>query len=93
MEQFKLLFPLKGEITQEIIDSANIFDIANCIGALTLKSALGENLQLVESKSLWGSYTGFINLVDETKVSIGTIENTNFMNVTKPQLVTFIIES
>lgn len=45
IEQIKALFPLKARITKEIIRQSNIMVATNCIGALTLKSVLPDELK------------------------------------------------
>lgn len=91
LKQYKALFPLKGEITQEIINTANTFDYGNCIGALTLKAALGVDIELVDSViSIWGSRNG-IQRIEGIPVAVTTIGGINMMRVTEPQSVTFIL--
>lgn len=89
IEQFKALFPLKGRVTQEIIDEADIDDWQNCVGALTLSEALGENIQLVD-KINWGNDRGFPK-VDKETVILTTKEKYNMMGITKPVDVEFIL--
>lgn len=86
----KNIFPLQGYITQEIINKANIYDVCSCIGALTLKEALGDNIRFFEKIS-WGNSSGN-NTFNGKPVSITTEEDIYFMGVTTPQKVTFILK-
>jgi hypothetical protein len=86
----KTLFPLKAEITQEIIDGANTYSVTKCIGAKTLRTAVESKTNTVFSTFAitWGSHSG--NIETETSpLNIGTEEDINMMRVTEPQTVTF----
>jgi len=89
--RLKVLFPLNGYITQEIIDKANVNDPKRCIGALTLKEALNNNNKLLSHCIYWADTDGNVK-VDKKWLSITTIENIDFMKVIEPQSVTFIIK-
>lgn len=88
------LFPLKGQLTQEILDKANIHDINKCNGALTLKAALPEGMQ---DYVTWGVYTGVVYTNKKKQDTIGshavisTLEDLDFMDATTPQEVTFVL--
>lgn len=88
-EQFKKLFPLKGEITQKIIANARIYNVAQCTGALTLVASLGENAALLDGIS-WGDDSGHPK-INGKYIEITTIEHVNFPSIITPQSVTFII--
>lgn len=91
-ERYKSLFPLKGIITQDIIDNANISSINNCIGSLTLKAALGDNIDLLDcSGGLWGNSYGSNHIKDGGFVRITTTDGVEMMGVNKPMEVTFIV--
>lgn len=85
------LFPLKGKITQEIIDKADTMDPSNCIGALTLGAALEGKITKEDSIISWGVYTG-LNEINGQAVRLTTEEDIDMMDVIKPQKVTFIID-
>jgi hypothetical protein len=96
-EELKDLFPLYGNITQEIIDSAKIYNSQRCIGALSLRSALGHYTEKHNFTMSCGGYSGnlILNLNDENSdiyVRLTTEEKVNMMKITEPQLVTFIIK-
>lgn len=86
----KHLFPLKGKITQDIIDNSNINDGNTCIGANTLRAALGDHLNL-GSFLCWGAIDGNILTSSGEILDIDTEGSINFMQVTEPRDVTFII--
>lgn len=85
-------FPLEFEITQDIINNADVYDIDNCIGALSLKKALGfEHVT-------WAADTGSLHYNDKENSlcfvdTISTEEGINMMEVTEPQKVTFIVQN
>ena len=82
LEEFKKLFPLKGKLTQEIIDNADINSILRCRGARAIKEALNsDNFDIS-----WGRVDGFINYYPVT-----TIERIDFMKQETPMEVTFIL--
>lgn len=97
MEQFLSLFPLKGEITQEILDKTTIdtrTDSKRCPGALTFTAALGENIKLLDGPVKWlvkYAYFGENRIDKECIPGITTLEGIRFTLVDKPQTVTFII--
>lgn len=88
----KDLFPLKFQVTQQIIDegSKNIYRPTCCIGALSLKEALKYNKDFYHIS--WGVENGDI-LTDRVHFKITTKENINFMELRTSQEVTFIIKS
>ena len=90
-EKFISLFPLKGRITQEIIESSDIGDSDNCIGANTFRKAIGDNISLFQDTG-WGTDIGHMVLIDDTIVDIGTEEDIDMMEVVEPRDVTFIIK-
>lgn len=93
---FISLFPIKGKITQEIIDTADVNDINNCIGSKTLKSVIPKKFH---KYIIWGDSFAQINLGDgpvklstmESYIFISTENSTNFMDVIKPTNVTFVL--
>lgn len=86
------LFPLKGEITQDIIKNADRDDIANCVGALTLQDALGKEL-CKQVQAEWGAWSGSVNDSKGTwAIRLTTPNSVDFMGVYSPREVTFIIE-
>ena len=84
------IYPLKGQVTQEIIDKAVLSDMFSCIGALTLKQALidiGFDVTDPKYKPKWGVNIGWVG---------GTVVCTDtylsLMAVKEPCEVTFIKE-
>ena len=90
MKTLEQIFPLKGFITQEIIDKSYTYDTYNCIGTNTLREALGEDVKLFYGLG-WGRTVGCNYHIREGGVCIGTVEDIDFMRVQSPQEVTFII--
>ena len=91
-EQILALFPLKGEVTQEILDNADIHDTGNCRGAQALKAALGDNLQYFDEHNMWGTTYGRVYLKDGNTFRLTTEEGYEFMHgITAPCIVTFIV--
>lgn len=87
-EEFKSLFPIKAKITQEIIDTAELYDNKNCIGAKALREVLPEKFKL---KADWGADNTVI-LIEGYRVYLTTEERINLMKVTEPMDVTFILD-
>jgi hypothetical protein len=85
-QEIKALFPLKANITEEIINTATLLDTSRCIGAKTLQSVLPKELKVD-----WGVYYGDIIVDDEQRIQITTTEQINMMSIKLPQSVTFII--
>lgn len=98
---FKSLFPLNGIVTQDIIDTADIDDIHNCIGAKTLKLALPKKFH---KYIVWGSSFSFINLGDKRftfnddenftwvqSLNADTETPLNLIDVTEPIEVNFVL--
>lgn len=86
-ETIKSLFPLKAKVTQEIIKKANISISSNCIGALTLKSVLPEDLHRHIHWGCWnGVYCDLLNYIEIT-----TENGADFMDMTKETDVVFIL--
>lgn len=84
------LFPLKGEITQEIINKANVKNPYACIGALTLKAALDK--AGVNSNVSWAHHSSYSTTIEGQSLGIITTEQgINMVKVTTPQEVTFIM--
>lgn len=99
-QKYESLFPLKGYITQEIIDSAEVTHPGKCIGAMALRNALGENINLIHKKwrdNIWGYKNGqqIISVpegADFDSVRLGTIEGIDLTEVRTPMEVTFILK-
>jgi hypothetical protein len=89
--ELKDLFPRKFFITEEIIKKANLSNVSNCIGALSLKESLKNVPEIDQEELSWGSYSGS-NTILGCNVWVGTQEGINLMNVTEPQEITFIID-
>jgi hypothetical protein len=85
------LFPLEGEITQEIIDKADIWNPMKCIGALALKAALLTLLKEEDFTTSWAADIGHPTILGERR-TITTKEDVDLMDIKKPQKVTFIIQ-
>lgn len=81
------LFPLKGYISQEIIDASDPQDIQRCQGARTLKAALPEEF---EGLAMWAYSAGSIH-IDGYYLGVTTKEVVDFPSVKKPKKVTFIL--
>lgn len=106
-EEIIALFPLKAQISEETLEQANRYDVLDCVGYRTLKSALPE----MSNDIAWGTVKGslYITSKDEFRkeqirdtedgvyskhvVYIGTIEGINMIDVRKPMEVTFIVVS
>lgn len=102
---FESLFPLKGEITPAILQKADRRDTKRCVGARTLRAALGEQFATYFSGKGgaevlhdpeadyfgWGAYCGNVRTRQGGEYLIGTEEGLQMMEVTEPQAVTFII--
>lgn len=82
------LFPLEAELTEKILESSNIFDCTECNGALTLKEALKEDLNICTVR--WSSIYGSI-FIDNDVLHITTKEKINFVMQKEPVKLTFII--
>ena len=81
------MFPLEAEITQEIIDTADTYNVEDCIGAKTLKAAITKIG--ISADISWGTTCGYI--LSPYQLCITTKENIDMMKVKTPQKVTFII--
>lgn len=89
IEEIKSLFPLKANVTKEILNKANIWDYEGCIGALTLQSVLPEKFK---AQATWCMFTGSITIGDESNsTSITTEGLIDMMEIKSPREVTFII--
>lgn len=91
-DKFRALFPLKGNITKDILKTADRDSIRKCVGALTLKAALKKNIKLMDYEIGWGDKEG-ANLAGGESFDITTKENISMMNVRKPRKVTFILKT
>lgn len=94
INKIKSLFPLAVEIDQEIIDKADIVNVSECIGALTLRKALGDKL-LKDMSANWYNRSGRIQvkksyMCKSFSVIINTQENIDMMEVKKPESVILI---
>lgn len=90
-EEFELLFPLEAEITQDIIDQADITYLRKCIGALTLKKILKDHIpEYLLDTIFWYDTLGGIF---EIGVDITTSTKIEMMEVREPTKVTFIIDN
>ena len=93
----KIQFPIKFTVTEEIIKAANIFNATNCIGALSLKAALGKNSDLCNS---WCSGYGHLRwdnrLGDLAGTEVWSVndkgESINMMEITHSREVIFTLE-
>jgi len=89
------IFPLKGQVTRKIIIDAHVFNPLSCIGALTLKAALGDNVNLFKLL-VWGSDISYNSLLDGTSVIIRSKTESGdsicMMNIKKPTTVYFHLE-
>lgn len=88
-------FPLTGVITEEIIATANVKNIFDCIGAKTLQAAM--NKIGISGKARWGAADSCSTEIDGKAVAehgykITTEEGIDMMMVTHPQEVTFILK-
>lgn len=91
IEEIKKLFPLEVNITQEIIDKAELLNAHKCIGALALQSVLPKRKD--GKPWSWGSTEG--NQWQDNKgrhIVIGTAEKIDLMQVTIPRTITFILK-
>jgi len=85
MNSLENIFPLKGRVTWEILMSSQRMSVRGCVGAVTLRTALGEfaNGRIVR----WGNQDG---VVDDDAIT--TLEEVEMMNITEPTEVTFILK-
>ncbi len=86
---FVALFPIKAEVTQEIINQSDPFDTKTCVGALTLKRAVPDIIKT--NYWGWGDLEGTV-IIDGKSVIIGTEEGQYMMEIRKPTSVTFIVK-
>lgn len=89
------MFPLKGIITEEIIAKADVRNIHACIGALTLQAAF--NRSGINGIGRWAAYTSCSSAIEGVEIAkhgyeITTEEHIDFMQVTHPQEVMFILK-
>ena len=82
--------PAFGFISQHIIQNSDIWNKYECIGANTLKAGLEKDLLKYVTVKWFNSY-GSIKLKSGQVIKITTEENIEFMDITKPQCVTFKI--
>lgn len=82
------LFPVTVEITQKMIDEADIFKSQRCIGALALKSAMPSNTWVS-----WAIRDGHVAILGENKglLKVTTRTNTDMMKIDKPTTISFIL--
>lgn len=91
LKQFLALFPLKGQLTEQIINNADVYNTDDCRGARTLTAALGDNISLIYGKVKWGDTFGGCT-VDGANIFLSTEMNTNFMEAKEPQTVIFVVD-
>ena len=94
------IFPLEGEITQEIIDTSHKGIPTHCIGSNTMCAALGENVKYF-SRISWATDMGHNNIVNEDgkitdQVMVEAIDPVtkklvNLMHVIEPRKILFYI--
>lgn len=87
-EDIQALFPIKAEVTQEILDTSNVGSIHQCNGAKTLQSVL----KLEEPWYVhWGDRQGYIANKENYNlfIEVTTDEDISFMSITEPTTVTF----
>lgn len=94
-KKFKALFPLKTKITKETIDevlkNGNLWSTGKCIGALTLKKALGKNVSLLDNPNdIWGLSNGTMS-VGGVDITLTTKSGKNMIDVRTPRQCTFIL--
>lgn len=89
IEKLEKLFPLKVEVTQKIIDKADVEDMFNCIGALSLRSLFKK---FPEKDIFWGRMDGYIYKGDYN-IYLGSFsekdEPIDMMKITSPTTVIF----
>lgn len=93
MDNLVALFPLKGKVTKEIIEVANITDPFSCRGARTLRTAL-ENAGVVINKDggdyvLWARHSGIIQINGEN-LNVYS-EGVDLMSVLEPMDINFTL--
>jgi hypothetical protein len=90
---FKKIFPLDVEVSQSIINKANIDDTENCIGALSLKEALSKDDRKLFQRLGWGTEKGHQYIKDIGEVVIKSYNEEgkiiDMTEVVKPFKVTF----
>jgi hypothetical protein len=97
-EKFKALFPMEVEVTQDIIDEADIGDSKHCIGALALNKGLGkEGLSLLhKGYGSWANCVGCQVLFNDEYAMLFSYdekgERVMMMDVEKPFTVTFKVK-
>lgn len=92
--KIKALFPLKFKVTNKIIEWSNREDIHNCIGANSLKEALGITERNTTVKISWGRTDGNVELKSKDGKSSITLyvsnkDKVDMMKIEKPRTVTF----
>ena len=100
-EFYELLFPLKGELTGEILENtkATRHNPWECAGVKTLIAALGENAPPIKNDDYsndqdyvaWFSEDGRI-YVDGSYIGVTTEEDIDFVKAIYPTSVTFILQ-
>lgn len=95
-EELRALFPLRGSVTQDTIDTACSMCPQDCYGARTLREALAAVSERQWDLS-WGDLTGYIYFAVEEDsycegIRVCTKEALCFMSIKEPQEVTFILE-
>lgn len=101
LEQIKTLFPCEVQVTQEIIDKANIYDVWCCIGALTLKSILSEEQKKYFNG--WGVTDGNFDTIETvltgtdskdsvTVYAVDGDDSVDMMYLKEPRIVTLTLE-
>lgn len=86
----KDLFPLKGNVTEEILQNKNLYNTEDCTGARTLKAALSKaGVNINDFDIRWGTHTGTISRSGKEIIVTSTF---NMMRVEKPLEVTIEFE-
>jgi len=92
IEKVKNMFPVKVQVTQEIIDKADVGDIFNCIGTLSL-----ESLKIPKVVSIsWGTIRGHIYDKERKSKKIFSYHNNkpiDMTEITEPTEVEFRLSS
>ena len=87
------LFPMEVEVTEEMIEEGtkHLEDCRKCIGALTLRKGLGDNISLLSDDLTWGTY-GSYNMSGSMLIVISSHDSdgkeVNMMEVTEPCTIT-----
>lgn len=93
IDQIEALFPIRVYVDRALIKKSRPFNALRCAGALTLKKALSKKVSSLSGLRIsWGIITGYIHSENGAPIRIGSTDDLNFIDVSKPQWVTLKVE-